>query len=138
MPDFQHVLQCCFYVSAAELALKLMFKMSSLITNKKIINKHIVRFISKFFNVSQKDQFHDLFAARFAVLFLCFGSRIGIEIDVNSKIYYMLILYGIRDNEGWKVDNCLKRTKVLVPKVSALERFLCIFSQASFLLFHID
>ena len=60
----------------------------------------------------------------------CFyvGSRIGIEIDVNSKIYYMLILYGIRDNEGWKVVNCLKRTKVLVPKVSALERFLCIFS----------
>ena len=52
MTDLWQNLQCCFYVSAAELALKLMFKMSSLITNKKIINKHIVRFISKFFNVS--------------------------------------------------------------------------------------
>ena len=28
------------------------------------------------------------------MLFLCFGSRIRIEIDVNSKIYHRLILYG--------------------------------------------
>ena len=28
------------------------------------------------------------------MLFLCIGRRISIEIDVNSKIYHRLILYG--------------------------------------------
>ena len=68
--------------------------MSSSITNKKIINKHVVSFIFKSLNMPQKDRFHARFSACFAVLFLCIGSRISIEIDVNSKIYHRLILYG--------------------------------------------